>query len=387
MNQYKYMKQQHLNYNQMVQLGSYYTNKDIVEICYNLINKNINKTEKYILIDTSCGYGSFLTPKQKFKKIIGSDIDKEAIEYCKTNLNNVELFNHNSLLNVSREQYNLSKNENIIIIGNPPYNDTTSQSHKSIKNNNDIIEIDKDLKKRDLGISFLLSYQKLYADYICVLHPLSYLIKETNFNYLKDFFKKNIINTPYKLIDCSIISSSNFALTSKKSQFPIIIALYKKDTQGTTYEDIKNFKFKIGKKILCLNNFEYISKYIDKYPNKNKVLKNDVIAKFYTLRDINSLKRSATFIENDISNTVYITKDNFKYYCYIDVFKEYCDKIPYYMGNLDIIINNNEFLKISDSFIQYSLNKHKFLNFPIKEKIENYEVHIKNYFNNLFEKI
>ena len=102
------------------------------------------------------------------------------------------------------------------------------------------------------------------------------------------------------------------------------------------------------------------------------------------MRDINALKRSATFIENDISNTVYITKDNFKYYCYIDTFKEYCDKLPYYMGNLDIIINNNDFLKISNSFIQHSLNKHKFLNFSLKENIVDYEINIKNYFNNLF---
>lgn len=382
------MKQKHLSYDEMVNLGSYYTNQDIVDICYNLIKNNIKNTRDYILIDSSCGYGSFLTPKQQFEKIIGADIDNKSINYCKTNINNCTLFNHNSLHNVSRKQYNLKNNDKIIIIGNPPYNDTTSQSHKNIKNNNQI-NIDKDLVKRDLGMSFLLSYKKLNADYICVLHPLSYLIKKTNFNYLRDFFTSNCFQSGYKLIDCHIISSSNFELTSKKSQFPIIIALYKQDDIGMNYQDIQSFKFKTDNNILCLNNFDYISQYVDKYPNKKKVSQEDIVARFYTLRDINALKRSATFINNDINNTVYVLKDKFKYYCYIDIFKDYCDKIPYYMGNIDIIINNEDFLKISNSFIQKSLNKYGFLNYNIGEiiPIERYENDINMYFNKLFMNI
>lgn len=40
---------------------------------------------------------------------------------------------------------------------------------------------DEDLFDRDLGVSFLKSYNKLKADVICILHLLSYLIKKTNF--------------------------------------------------------------------------------------------------------------------------------------------------------------------------------------------------------------
>src|SRR3989344_5858437 len=77
----------------------------------------------------------------------------------------------------------LQKNiKNIIAIGNPPYNDTTSIIRNSIKDTSIQDKIDADIKTRDLGMSFLLSYDKLKADYVCVLHPLSYLIKKAKHN-------------------------------------------------------------------------------------------------------------------------------------------------------------------------------------------------------------
>jgi len=60
------------------------------------------------------------------------------------------------------------------------------------------------LSQRDLGISFLLSYNKLAADFVCVLHPLSYLIKKSNFEALWQF-KDN-----YRLVDSVVISSGVF---------------------------------------------------------------------------------------------------------------------------------------------------------------------------------
>ena len=99
------------------------------------------------------------------------------------------------------------------------------------------IQIDSALQHRDIGISFLRSYERLKADFICVLHPLSYLIKKANFSALKDFAKA------YRLVDSTIISSQIFCKDSK-GHFPIIIALYKKDNKGMDYEYICNFKFK-----------------------------------------------------------------------------------------------------------------------------------------------
>lgn len=183
---------------------------------------------------------------------------------------------------------------------------------------------------------------------MCVFHPLSYLIKKTNFNGLGQF-KDN-----YILMDSIIISSQEFCPASC-SFFPIIIALYKKDEKGMDYEYIRRYVFKTDDSHnFSMNNYDFINKYIDKYPNKNKINISNAVAKFYTMRDINALKRSRTFIQDDCSNTVYVTKNKYSLYCYVDVFKKYIDKLPYYFGNFDVFINYNNFKSIEQEFIDSS---------------------------------
>ena len=359
-------EQNHLDYKDAINQGSYYTPKNIIDIAYNMILANILGFEKYIILDTSCGYGAFL----RFPNSIGADSDGEAIKIA-SSYNNSKFFCHNSLKSVSRAQYNLKPENQIIIIGNPPYNDTTSIIRNGIKQKN--YEIDKDLSHRDLGISFLLSYDKLEADYICVLHPLSYLIKKANFESLKAF-KKN-----YKLIDSLIISSREFSKTSKVTSFPIIIALYKRGA-GMIYEDILSYNFatKEGTRF-CISEFDKLSAYITKYPNKRE---KNYVANFYTMRDINALGRSRTFIETESYNSIRVPHNKLALYCYADVFKEYVRHIPYYFGNSDIMIDYNEFIRLKDNFMQKSLSKYPFLEYlaPNKE-IDNYS--IQNYFENL----
>jgi hypothetical protein len=72
------------------------------------------------------------------------------------------------------------------------------------------------VQTRDLGMSFLLSYNELKARFVCVLHPLSYLIKEANFKLLKKF------SANYQLKQAKIISSNVFKDTSKSMAFPFI---------------------------------------------------------------------------------------------------------------------------------------------------------------------
>lgn len=138
--------------------------------------------------------------------------------------------------------------------------------------------------------------------------------------------------------------------------FPIIIALYERNEQGINYDFIKNYKFKtIDNKIFCLNDFDFIAKYIDKYPNKNRV--SDKVAMFYTMRDINALRRSKTFIEKDCANAVYIQKSKYSLYCYVDVFKQNIATVPYYFGNCDIMIDYKKFKKLETDFIKASESK------------------------------
>ena len=81
------------------------------------------KEDSYVM-DLACGCGAFLELFDDCH-ILGRDIDPQAIEI-------LDLFNFtnigvdNTLLNVNRAKYGLRKDDDLIIIGNPPYNDTSS---------------------------------------------------------------------------------------------------------------------------------------------------------------------------------------------------------------------------------------------------------------------
>ena len=121
------------------------------------------------------------------------------------------------------------------------------------------------------------------------------------------------------------------------------------------YEYIQNFKFKTEDgTFFQLNSFEYINKYVQKYPNKYaKPSSEDLL--FHTLRDINALKRNQTFVAKYNSNSIVVDKSKLEYYIYIDVFKRYSQFIPYYLGNCDVFINPELFQKYKKYFIADSL--------------------------------
>jgi hypothetical protein len=245
----------------------------------------------------------------------------------------------------------LNKDAKIIIVGNPPYNDTTSIIRKDIKGIKFLR--DSEVVSRDLGISFLLSYNKLQADYVCVLHPLSYLIKKANFEALRQF-KNN-----YRLMDAVIISSGVFSATSKTTSFPIIIAFYKRDLFGMDYDYIAHYQFRTSdNKSFNISQWDTIGNYVSKYPNRKAVSEDETVAYFYTMRDINALKRTATFLKKETYNAVRVTEPKLPYYCYTDIFKDYIPHIPYYFGNSEVMIDNSAFIELRKLFEQKSVQKH-----------------------------
>lgn len=372
--------QKHLNHVDAINLGSYYTPEVIVDLAYSILKQNIQDIKNFTILDSSCGYGSFLTNNVVAKRLVGADIDQRAVAEAKKTIKNADFVCQNSLLSVCRKKLTIENEDKLIVMGNPPYNDTTSIIRSSIKDASIQNSIDQDIKTRDLGMSFLLSYDKLKADYICVLHPLSYLIKKANFALLSKFSKN------YKLIDGIIISSHEFSDTSRGMAFPILIALYKRDKNGMDYNYIQNYKFKVKDDgTFRLKDFDTIVNYIQKYPNKKFLNKNDKpVAKFWTLRDINALKRNRTFINEDTYNTVYILMEKLPYYCYIDVFKQYASKMPYFIGNCDVIIDNEKFDKIKECFIDQSVHTNPILKNKFKfRKIPDAKVKIENYFREL----
>jgi hypothetical protein len=181
-----------------------------------------------------------------------------------------------------------------------------------------------------------------------------------------------------------IISSGEFSATSKVTQFPIVIALYKRNNKGMTYDSICNHTFmtKNGKRFK-ISQFDKLSNYITKYPNK---WEDNFIAHFWTMRDINALKRTRTFIEKEVYNSIRVSRNKLMLYCYADIFKEYIPHIPYYFGNSDIMINYKEFDKLKNIFIRKSLSKYIFLSHLLPENNEinvKHDLLISNYFRDL----
>ena len=374
------MSQAHLGYESRVNLGSYYTPPEIVDTAWEMIAPYVRS--QTAVIDSACGYGDFL--KDCGQAItIGCDIDETAIDVAKKNNDNkkVRFFQTNALGDVSRAKFGIPQQSNVIVVGNPPYNDKTSLIRHNIKNVD--FDIDEDLACRDLGISFLRSYNKLEADVICVLHPLSYLIKPTNFRLLKTFTEN------YRLIEGLLISSGEFPESAKHTPFPIVLALYQRDTQGMAYNFIHTFRFRIADKAnekraapikpqpgamsiegFCLSDFDYIAGYVDKYPKKSRPTsvegnahyseKDDPLF-FWTMRDINALKRNRTFVENYSTNTIVIDKRKLDYYAYVDVFKRNLHRLPFYFGNCDVLIDDELFKQYKSAFISDTVRHHPFL--------------------------
>jgi len=255
------------------------------------------------------------------------------------------------------------------MIGNPPYNDTTSEFKNGEKGQN---ICDEDLFDRDLGVSFLKSYHKLKANVVCVLHPLSYLIKETNFKRLKDF-KNN-----YKLIRGEIFSSALFHGTGTV-KFPILVALYEKNPLGMTFEYIRQFQFDIlnSDKKFILSNYNTTDGYINKYPpRKNDITDSPIGLYYWTFRDMNSLKKNTSFITKKHPNGVVVSLENFYKYAYLYSLKNlFNPEDAWLYGNLSPLVNTEDVQQNKKLYILYAIKTNKILrdmDNSILKKIGNY---------------
>ena len=367
---------EHLKREAIIKQGSFYTPNKIVNLVYQLIKKN--QIQFDYICDTSAGYGDFILSENK-DRFIYIDNDEQAL--AKTKRRYGTIFNYlckNSLQNLQRKDLGIKAKDKLLIIGNPPYNDRTSfyKKHKKgkarvysvfnsffnffqsayqkdkvlgqellrlfdtsfykeyQKQESPIVE---DLWDRDLGISFFKSFVKLKAEYVCILHPLSYLIKRTKFNSLKTF--KN----EYTLIDGLVISSKHFAFTSQKTQFPILIGIYQRHPKGMTFEQIKSFRFPIYRKkyTFSVDQFCYIEDLHTKYKNRQVVQPYD---HFYTLRDMNQLTINTDWLKAETSNSIRVQSINKKIFDFLSKLKKWFTKNQnryYFLGNLSPIIFPN----------------------------------------------
>lgn len=318
-------KIEHLSKEDVIKNGSVFTPEHIVRLVFDISSPYI--TPDAVIGDLGSGYGAFIDVfKNLSNRCFGTDCDEVSIKLLNQNFNNIPFYHENSLENVHREKYFLADEDELFIIGNPPFNDTTSIYKKGEKG---ILICDSDIQSRDFGISFLKAYNKLQAKYVCVLHPLAYLIKKNNFNSLKEF-KDN-----YKLLRGVIFSSAEFeSIEKSKAEFPVVAALYERCDAGMDYEHIKNFKFEIynSRKQFVLSSFKTIDGIVNKYPKKEK----KGLLQFYTLRDMNALLRNAAFVDGNISNGLDVTLDNLFEYAWLFFLKNEFSpkKYTFIYGNL-----------------------------------------------------
>lgn len=344
---------EHLPKNERIQLGGYYTPEELVHRVYDFIQPYLcNKKRKVVIFDSAGGCGAFLFGIKHYDYRI-ADRDLSACKFLKQHFDQQNVFHTNSLIEVSRAKYSISPSVFLIMIGNPPYNDTTSEFKSGEKGQN---ICDEDLYDRDFGVSFLKSYHKLNADVVCVLHPLSYLIKEANFKRLRDF-KDN-----YKLIRGEIFSSALFHGTGT-GKFPILVALYEKNADGMTFNYIRNFRFNIldNDKTFILSNFKTTDGYINKYPpRKNDVQKSPIGLYYYTFRDLNSLKKNASFITKKHPNGIVVTLENFYKYAYLYSLKSlFNPEDAWLYGNLSPLADMQEVEQDKKLYVSYTIKTNR----------------------------
>lgn len=343
---------EHLERQQRIEKGGYYTPATLVARVYDFIRSHLGGARKQVVVfDSAGGCGAFLADVGMGDYRI-ADCDEAACRFLRRRFDPNKVFCTNSLMEVSRARYSIPDSAFLIMIGNPPYNDTTSEFKHGEKGRN---VCDEDLRDRDLGISFLRSYNKLNADVVCVLHPLSYLIKEANFRRLREF-KDN-----YRLVRGEIFSSAMFPGTGS-AKFPVLVALYARSGAGMTFDRIRAHPFTVmnSSKKFVLDGFQTTDGYINKYPpRKNDAKRSPLGLYYYSFRDINSLKRSASFIPNKHLNGVVVTLENFYQYAYLYSFKSlFNPKDLWLYGNLSPLVRRAELEEKKRVYVLYAIGTH-----------------------------
>ena len=344
---------EHLPKNKKIRLGGYYTPEKLVSRVYNFVQPYLlGNGNKSIIFDSAGGCGAFLSNINGNDYRI-ADCDGEACNFLRQRFDTNKIFHSNSLVDVNRDKYSIPFSAPLVMIGNPPYNDITSEFRNGEKGEN---LCDDDLHDRDLGISFLRSYHKLKADIVCVLHPLSYLIKEANFKRLHDF-REN-----YRLKKAEMFSSAMFSGTGF-GKFPIIVALYERNSSGMDFDYIRDFKFSIldNDKTFVLSGFQTTDGYINKYPpRKNDVKKSPIGLYYYTFRDFNSLKKNTSFMTKEHPNGVVVTLENFYKYSYLYSLKSlFNPEDPWLYGNLSPLVDVDDVERNKNLYVSYAVATHR----------------------------
>lgn len=360
---------EHLPKEKRIELGGFYTPENLVRRVYDFTQSFLKSVRREtVIFDNAGGCGAFLVGINGYDYRV-ADRDPEACKFLRTHFDRKKVFCSNSLIGVNRNKYGIAPNVFLVVVGNPPYNDTTSEFRSGQKGEH---LCDDKLRDRDLGISFLKSYNELTADLVCVLHPLSYLIKEANFRRLQGF-REN-----YRLVKGEIFSSAAFQGTGS-SKFPVLVALYERDSKGMTYDYIRKFRFDVldSDQSFVLAAYSTTDGYINKYPpRKEDPKKSPIGLYYYTFRDLNSLKKNTSFMTSEHRNGIVVTLENFYKYSYLYALKLlFTPTNSWLYGNLSPLVDMDALERDRALYAAYALRTSRVfesIGTPTRRKIEDF---------------
>lgn len=161
---------------QIKQKGQFYTKREVASSCIDFLFKhieNILPKQNLLFLEPSAGYGCFYDElNERNKKIIGYDIEPKHKKIKKLDFLSFEVFN----------EIKKFKNENILIIGNPPFG-----------------------KKSKMAIDFF-NKATLFSNTICFILP----------NQFKKYSTHSKLNKQFKLIKQIELKENSFYTELKK---------------------------------------------------------------------------------------------------------------------------------------------------------------------------
>ena len=322
--------------------GKYYTPAHMTDLFRSVLNPLLMEFPDAVILDPAAGHGALVTTVEG-RTTIAADIDADAVQVMQ-DMGVANTLLTNSLVGVCRAKFGIANGAELIVIGNPPFNDGTSQHKRAVKAEAGTpVSCDADLQSRDTGVAFLRAAAKLGADVIVMMHPASYLIKETNFDRLGDF------STKYALQSALLVSSGEFALAG--TDFPILIAVYRKGSMS--FADIQAFEFPIYKNVddtmmdsgqrLKLDRIETTQGFIrSTIPTKGMAKTSSLDLYQYNFRDTNFVLSSGNLTGTQSDSTIPVELPTLGQYAYINCYKRYF-KSDFVTGNLSPLVRKADF--------------------------------------------
>lgn len=334
----------HLPDPKRVSMGQYHTPANLTKAVEDVVRPLLDRMPDACVFDPAVGMGALLQPFNGHHRLVGWDIDQTAVLIMKE-MGFTNVGHGNSLINVSRKTFGIRDDEKLIIVANPPYNDGSSQHKRQLKTAipNTAAICDADVAARDVGMSFMLAAAKLDPEAICLIHPASYLIKESNFKLLDQFSAK------YRLEMGLLCSSEEFGL--RGMPFPVVVALYKPGKMD--YSHIEQFEFEVylnnaGSLLdsgtrLKLGNVETTKGLIRNLPPKKCMATTSDIGVYqFNFRDANYVITSATLTSKPSASTIPVQFDELGKYAYVNCFRRHFGK-DFVFGNLNPLVCKNDF--------------------------------------------